>query len=244
MAGRIWQRTDQSVSSTEGDTLRKTPVYLAFLVLVIGGLFFSVNGSATISKYDGHELDQDHSKDHPVKISWNNLIDNCTKLITINIDDYITKPNGSLLKMKNYEVAGVKISVPNGIDTNVVWDYVKVIPEATISLIIGKLLELFNIGTSLIVLVAVTATEIINTIIGVTYERFGIEWEYDRYISEETGIVYRTIKVYTPEGEEASISQFIQYIFGMAISGILCVIAIRVGIIVYDEILKIAAAVK
>lgn len=212
--------------------MRKTPVYLAFLVLVIGGLFFSVNGSAVTSKYDGSELDQDHSKDHPMRISWENLKENWTKLITISIEEYITKPDGSIF---NVDFKNMKASV----NTGIIWDYVKIIPEATITLISAKVIEFIKLLVSSIILLCVSASELINTIIGITYDGIGIEWEYDRHISAEAGIAFRTIEIYTPSTENASIAQMINYIFGLVVSILLIVTIIKIidnliGIVGWD----------
>lgn len=206
--------------------------FTLILMCVVGGLFFSPVVSGVTSIYDGRELNQGGIS--PISVAWDRFQGDLKQLISIDIDNYgIEKPEGSLIK-RNYvevDVAGVTVKVLawSSINTDIIWDYVKIIPEATIKILFGKVVEFFDLLISLFNIGLVSFVEIINTVQAMTYKTLGLEWEYTTgAYSEGDQIYYRSITVYTPDGTEASIGQFIHYIYGLVIGIIIMLITLKI----------------
>ena len=206
------------------------PLHFTLVLLcLVGGLFFSFPGvSGETSIYDGRELNQGGVS--PISVAWDRFQGDLKDLLSIDFDNYgINKPEGEIIEIKDVEIAGVKIGSVGSVNSGLIWDYIKIIPEATIKILFGKVIEFFDLLISLFNIGLVSFVEIINSIQAVTYEMVGLEWEYTTgAYSEGDQIYYRSITVYTPDGTEASIGQFIHYIYGLVIGIIILLIVIKI----------------
>ena len=207
----------------------KSSHFTLILMCVVGGLLFAPMVSGAISIYDGRELNQGGVS--PIKVAWERFTTDFDEFLNIfNFEKYnISKPEGSLIEIKNVEVAGVKIGSIGKVNEGIIWDYVKLIPEATIKILFGKVIEFFDLLISLFNIGLVSFVEIINTVQAMTYQTLGLEWEYSTgAYSEGDQIYYRSITLYSPDGTEASIGQFIHYIYGLVIGLIIMLIFIKI----------------
>ena len=195
---------------------------------MVGGLFFSPLVSGATSIYDGRELNQGGVS--PIKIAWDRFQTDLEDLFTVDFDKYdISKPEGDLIEIDNVEILGVNIGSIGKVNTGIIWEYIKVIPEATIKILFGKVIESFDIIISLFNVGLISFVEIINSIQAVTYGIIRLEWEYSNgAYSEGDQIYYRSITIYSPDGSVASIGQFIHYIFGIVIGVIILLFTIKI----------------
>ena len=208
--------------------MQKPLRFTLILLCVVGGLFFPPMVSGATSIYDGRELNQGGVS--PISVAWNRLQEDLDTLFSIDIDNYgISKPKGELIEIKNVEVAGVKIGSIGKVNSGIIWEYVKIIPEATIKILFGKVIESFNIVISLFNVGLVSFVEIINTIQAMTYKTMGLEWEYSTgAYSEGDRIYYRSITLYSPDGDVASVGQFIHYIYGLVIGLLILLVFLKI----------------
>jgi len=208
--------------------LKKSLHYTILILCVVGGLFFSPLVSGATSIYDGRELNQGGVS--PIKIAWDRFQTDLEDLFTVDFDKYdISKPEGDLIEIDNVEILGVNIGSIGKVNTGIIWEYIKVIPEATIKILFGKVIESFDIIISLFNVGLISFVEIINSIQAVTYGIIRLEWEYSNgAYSEGDQIYYRSITIYSPDGSVASIGQFIHYIFGIVIGVIILLFTIKI----------------
>lgn len=201
--------------------MKKSLHFTLILLCVVGGLFFSPVVSGVTSIYDGRELNQGGVS--PITVAWERLKKDVNKLTSIDIDNYgIEQPDGSIFEV-DFKDTKVKMNM------DILWDYIMMIPEATIKILLGKVFEIFNIVISLFNVGLVSFVEIINTIQAMTYKTVGLEWEYSTgAYSEGDRIYYRSITLYSPDGSVASIGQFIHYIYGLVIGIIILLITLKI----------------
>jgi hypothetical protein len=194
----------------------------------VGGLYFSPFVSGESSIYDGKELQQGGL--NPITVAWERFQSDLEKIFNVDFDNYdISKPEGSLIEIEKVKVAGVEIGSIGKVNTGIIWEYVKIIPEATIKILFGKIIEFFNVIISLFNIGLISFVEIINTIQATTYEMMGIEWEYSTgALSEGDRIYYRSVTIYSPDGDTATIGQFIHYIYGLVIGIIILLVALKI----------------
>lgn len=204
--------------------------------MIVGGLFISTNVSATSSRYDGKDLDQDTNRDNPAALMREKVALEIGEFFTFNLDKYIEQPDGSLVKTTKYEISGVSLRVVTGVNTGIIWEYVKIIPQAVFTMFFAKLIELIDIIISIIIWVVVIIAEAINLFISWTYTLLRIEWEYDRQFSEDQNIAFRTVDVYVPEGETQILGQMIHYLFTFTIVIIIMLLLLKI----LDQLIGIA----
>lgn len=209
--------------------MKFAPLYSLAFIVIVGGLFISSNVSGATSIYDGEEIDQDQSKANPVSINIENLRDQFKQFLTFNIDDYFEKPEGSIF---NVDFKTMKASI----NTGIFWEYIKIIPNAIFTMFFAKVIEFIEIIIQIFVTFIILITEFMNTIMITTYHTLGIEWEYERYHSEEQGIAYRTVEVHVAEGDSAVLAQMIHYVYGFTLSIIFILIIIKI----IDQLIGIA----
>jgi len=206
--------------------VKLSPRFTVVLFCIVGGIFFSVgSANAKESIYDGTELNQD-KKPTPIIMAKERFQEDLEQLFSLDIGDYVKKPDGSIFDV-DFKDMKAKINM------YVFWDYIKMIPEAVMKVFFGKMLETIDVILSGFNILLVSFLELINFWQATTYNMLGIEWQFtDGAYSEGDHIYYRLVEIYVPEGESASIMQFIHYIYGFMIGLILMLLGIKIADII------------